>query len=574
MHSPRHLIGLAVCVALAAGPLRADDPYTPAPNPPPYPGPNVAAPYPPPGMPYPPPAAQPMPLPQSPYDTPQARYQRGLYLMRQQQLQEMQAVRQVQYQQQQEQLRFAQFQQQQLGHPVPGCPAPAAPAAPGALPPQAPSPKAPGAPAIPSAPSGQPQTPGAAQAPSAPQDAGTQSPMDASDFGTSLDASGDTGAMANGATSTAFNQAPPSGTADAASYAPQMIGDSLSQSIVRPYVLNLTLLSGGTTVGTINEQVRFQQPVISRGAYKIADDESPRPVDRVYLSYNYFNSLRFQADTATSAVNLTPASVQFLRFGPGPVPFPIGFADTQFSRIDLHRYTFGFEKTILDGSGSIGIRVPILQPVQSITSTANGQRIQTFSNPGFTTVGVVNTADNNIDHTDVGDITLIFKYLLYCSRVTGNVVSTGLAVTLPSGPNIRDAADNEIHPWLFQPYLGYLFTLSDRLYLQGFVAVVAPGDSRDNVRLFNDIGLGYLLYRAPCGGLVRSITPTLEFHESDPLTHRNNTGTILESDVFSLTGGVHIGLGDRSVFTFGVNAPLSGPHPYDLEAIGQLNYLF
>ena len=36
------------------------------------------------------------------------------------------------------------------------------------------------------------------------------------------------------------------------------------------------------------------------------------------------------------------------------------------------------------------------------------------------------------------------------------------------GPIVRDANDNEIHPWLFQPYLGYLFPLGCDAYLQGF----------------------------------------------------------------------------------------------------------
>src|SRR5262249_52782087 len=362
--------------------------------------------------------------------------------------------------------------------PVPSLQAPGAPAAP-----SAPGAKAPAAPAP--APGATPPGQSPMQTMDAPADFGGVDTGAASPFNEAMNGGGATGA------SSAFAQAPPSGTADAASSAPHMIGDSQSQSIVRPFLLNLILFNDAGLLGTINQQIRFQQPIVARGSYQIGENESPRPTDRLHLTYHYCNNLRFRTEPATSALSLTPNSVQFNRFGPGPTPLPIGFDITEFSKIELHRYTFGFEKTFLDGNASLGIRIPILQTVQAINSTVNTRLIQAFSNPGLTTVGAITSADNNIDHTDIGDITLIFKYVLCCNRLNGNLISAGVAVTIPTGPNIRNAADNEIHPVLIQPYLGYLFTLCPNVSLQGFTAIVAPTDSRDNVRIFNDIGVGY-----------------------------------------------------------------------------------
>src|SRR5262249_14126916 len=71
----------------------------------------------------------------------------------------------------------------------------------------------------------------------------------------------------------------------------------------------------------------FRIPVVSGGAVKIADNESPRPVDRIFLTYNFYDNLNT-------------------------------FGGRDF---DVHREVFGFEKTFLGGDASFGLRVPVLQ---------------------------------------------------------------------------------------------------------------------------------------------------------------------------------------------------------------------
>jgi hypothetical protein len=101
---------------------------------------------------------------------------------------------------------------------------------------------------------------------------------------------------------------------------------------------------------------------IRRGAFKIQENESPRPADRVNLTFNYYNSV-----------------------------------DLGTKKIDVQRETLGFEKTFLDGNASLGARLPFFQ---------------------------------NLDNKDdMGDITLIGKFAFLNDRMTGNVISGGIAIT-------------------------------------------------------------------------------------------------------------------------------------------------
>ena len=66
--------------------------------------------------------------------------------------------------------------------------------------------------------------------------------------------------------------------------------------------------------------------------FKIADNQSPRPQDRVFFSFDYFNNLNGVVNQALGA----------------PV-----------SHEKVYRELFGVEKTIFDGNASIGLRLPL-----------------------------------------------------------------------------------------------------------------------------------------------------------------------------------------------------------------------
>jgi hypothetical protein len=60
-----------------------------------------------------------------------------------------------------------------------------------------------------------------------------------------------------------------------------------------------------------------------------------------------------------------------------------------------------------------------------------------------------------------------------------------------------------------------------------------------------------------------------------PLNHRGSQNDPIGGlDVFDLTSGVTLGLGGRAQLTLGLATPLTGPKPFDLEAIAQLNWRF
>jgi len=118
--------------------------------------------------------------------------------------------------------------------------------------------------------------------------------------------------------------------------------------------------------------------------FKISDNESPRPQDRFFSSFNFFNNVEGAANKSLG-----------------------GDAGT----INVYRQIIGFEKTFLDGNASVGIRLPF--------------NLLDASNSG--TAGLGGTFG------DIGDLTLILKALLWEDREMGFLISAGVAVTVPTG---------------------------------------------------------------------------------------------------------------------------------------------
>ncbi|HEY1379416.1 MAG TPA: hypothetical protein VGF55_21620, partial [Gemmataceae bacterium] len=265
--------------------------------------------------------------------------------------------------------------------------------------------------------------------------------------------------------------------------------------------------------GTVCKE--FLIPQVGRGAINIEENESPRPVDRVYVAYNYFDNI-----------------------GAGVPGFP---------RSNLHREMYGFELTGMGGDASIGLRMNSLQT----------------------------TGDSTFASGDFGDLTLITKYALVNDRATGNVLSGGLAVTAPTGPDAIFPTGSRLNPVLLQPYSGFIYNW-DRLYAQGFSSIIVPLDARDALITTSSLGLGYWAYRsADPGALVTYVTPVIEGHATIPLNHRGLDQTLVGfPDTFVLTNGLHIGLGTWSNLAVGVAVPLTGPKVFDVEAFAQLNWRF
>jgi hypothetical protein len=230
----------------------------------------------------------------------------------------------------------------------------------------------------------------------------------------------------------------------------------------------------------------------------------------------------------------------------------------------VFRYVAGFEKTFLDGQGSIGIRAPL----DSVT--ANSSVPARFGNFGGTS-------------TAVGDMSIIAKYILLQNRQTGDLLSGGLAISPPTGPG-KFAGFNSFasitHTTSFQPFFGYILNYG-RFYFHGFGAIDVPANSQDVTLLYNDFGIGYFLKRpdrdSDFDSLISMIAPTFEVHVTDPLNHRdpfNPRDPAGMTDIVNLTYGLNIGIYSRSLLTFAVVTPVSSPKPFDFEAMAFFNFFF
>jgi hypothetical protein len=334
-----------------------------------------------------------------------------------------------------------------------------------------------------------------------------------------------------------FARAPQAATTALSNVQPHMLGDLLAGRYVSatvPVLVPVTITIPGTpgfpnrgipaippqtfVVNQLQFPTIVSQPVVTSGAFKISDNESPRPVDRFFATYNFFDN----ASLPTGPVRRT---------------------------FDLHRETFGFEKTFLNGDASVGMRLNVMQ------------------------------ADGSYSDDDFGDTTFITKYALMNDADTGNVVSGGLAVTAPTGPRTILPNGQTIRTTLLQPWSGFIYNLNCKWYAHGFSSLIIPTDNQDVMLATSDIGIGWRAYQSTCCSdyFLSSITPTLEGHYTAALNHQGldplRTFSFPEA-VFVLTSGIHWGLGCNGLLTTGLATPLSGPRPFDLEAIAQLNWRF
>ena len=287
-------------------------------------------------------------------------------------------------------------------------------------------------------------------------------------------------------------------------------------------------------------------------SYKMSDDQSPRPQDRAFLDFNYY-------DNVGAAISR--------RLG---IPL---------HDVAVYRETFGFEKTFLDNNASLGLRLPL--NTLSASSDSPGQ--------GGT-------------DTDVGDLTAILKYAFWRDPDSGSLISAGLAVTadwLGSNtlwfryrepvyslaeylhnialPKARIAVEVSGLVPATASFAGYIW-MADHWFVHGFTAVAVPTGIKDVTSLYNSIGVGYIFSRAcPQDRLLTSIAPTFEVHVSDPLNHRG-AFKVLDPlgtpDVVDLTMATTFGLGQRSSLSVGIVTPVTGPKPFDVEALVQFNWYF
>jgi hypothetical protein len=387
-----------------------------------------------------------------------------------------------------------------------------------------------------------------------------------------------------------------------AAAAPQMVGDFFgyfgttvgptSTFVTRAPVFTITKVGKFGTLVTVTVRSTSQTttqsitstPVPSRVNFKVADNESPMPQDRAYVDvrdfYNVQSSSAFMGNQATLQPRLLPNGT--VAFG------PVGSGATTATNMHVNvvAETLGLEKTLFNGNVSVGIRVPF---VQLQGSSATNTIPSSFFTGGLP-AGAGTTPTIVSDQSSIADISILLKYALYSDRQAGNALSAGLVITTPTGRAIPTASgatlpvsviglggstlptfqQSLINDVVLQPYFGGLYRF-DRAYIQGFTSLAVPTSAQDVTLLFNDIGTGFWLYRSN-SGLLTSVIPCFETHINTPLNHSQPGPSLYVPNIVDLTAGLHVGVGRRSLVTFALGTPVTGPRPFDLEAITQFNY--
>ena len=315
-------------------------------------------------------------------------------------------------------------------------------------------------------------------------------------------------------------------------------------------------LTGGALSGPMSLNCSLQSPYgnghlaapFSFHTFKIADNESPWPRNRVFLTSDYFRQV---GDTTA-----------------------------------VTQETLGFERTFQQNRSSFGMRLPFytVDPGAQPNPLEGGQ-IGTFG-LGTSTRG------------NLGDLTMIFKRALIFDPAGGNVLSVGAAVVAPTGPatlaSVTPAytVNGVQHRGAIQPYVGFYRSIGQAFngwFVQGFSSIDRPFSPHDATFWFNDLGLGYYYRRDVRRGLT-GIVPTFEAHVNTPLGGRVQSitatpqlsaltgftsvmGQIQYANQVNLTSGVTFIFNRRTTLALGVVAPAGTPHPFNVEYFAQVNVL-
>jgi hypothetical protein len=288
-----------------------------------------------------------------------------------------------------------------------------------------------------------------------------------------------------------YNQSSSLGAARGAqSSVPSMMGDSFGGSFMRcqGFATFNTGSSLASTSSTIVCPSIYTGGVV--GQARLSENVSPIPRDRVFMNYSYFDQV--------------------------PLTSP---------RININRWSPGFEKTFFNRMASIEIRTPF-----------------------------AGTINNNINNdtpqydTQFGNLFITLKGLIAQSSTCA--ISTGMSVTCPTANNVS-LTNERISPTVtlnnvtfqngivrVQPFAAIVLTPNDRLFMQGMVQVDvecnsspvtatfsdAPNQTQsvslhDQTYIYADLALGYWMYRSNNPHrLVTAVSPIIEAHYAQSLS--------------------------------------------------------
>jgi hypothetical protein len=327
---------------------------------------------------------------------------------------------------------------------------------------------------------------------------------------------------------------PSTGGETAAFASANMLGDQLSNALFHiPRLQGVPPIAPGVPGNPNFPPAPGQAPAArvnslpSIRSFKISENENPEPVDRFAFSFNYFNNVDESINNRLSS---------------------------DIHHINIYRETFAFEKTFLEGNASIGIRAP----VNTLTAES-----------GVPGLGGESTA--------FGALSVIFKGLIWRDPNTGSLLSGGLLISTPTGPNSFAGFNNVtgFNDATLQPFIGYRWVMGN-LFFHGFLSFEFATDSNDVSMFYDDMGIGYI-FRREEGSRLTAIVPTFEVHVNLPLDHRgasNIFDPVGSPDIVDLTLGTSFVFNQRTTLSVAAVAPVTGPRPFDIEALAFLNIRF
>jgi len=142
---------------------------------------------------------------------------------------------------------------------------------------------------------------------------------------------------------------------------------------------------------------------------------------------------------------------------------------------------FGLEKTLLNDSASLEVRIP-------------------FAN-GLNSDQLVDGVNENLQATEFGNIGLALKRMLFGSANFG--VSAGVGMVLPTADDV--------------PFFDDFDTIGNRLF-RPIISDTPLGRLQDQTLLFLDCSTGYWLFRNP-RARISGVAPMLELHYATTLNN-------------------------------------------------------
>ncbi len=361
------------------------------------------------------------------------------------------------------------------------------------------------------------------------------------------------------------------GATGAMGYTPNMIGDTVGGACG-------LIQFNGSTLGIVNH------PTFGCSRQKIAENNSPMPRDRAYITYQHFHN------AILNTVNEDDVAPTV--------------SDTQENNID--RFIVGVEKTFMDGLLSVQVQVPIAFQLSNTMFMNFGNPIGTAQAPGD-------------QEWMFGNLTVAVKALLASDPCTGFSLSGGVMVETPTAKNVNmHAIDDPGGPTIdfriryenesvfIAPFLGFVYQPNERFFLHGFSQIDFDAHNSDlhflditaatldqfefkaQTLLRMDLGAGYWIYRNPCARRVTGVSLLAECHysttisDADLFTITPTGGSVItlgnasnRVDIVNMTFGSTLEYGRAGTLTGAVVLPVSygDSKPFDAEYVVQLNMM-